>query len=306
MTAESYDIVIIGKGPGGLQAAIHAARRKAATLVLGRIRRSSAFNSHIDNFCCVEGKNGTALLEQARGKAEKSGAVLLDEDVVDISRNGDFFSLETDAGRRLESGAVIFAMGVHRNKLGIPGEKELLGRGVSYCVDCDGGFFKDEVVAMVGGESAAVAGALVLLFYARQVHLICDRIEVSDALVEKLRESSIEVHEGRKVTRILGDSAVEGIDLDDGGRIDLGGVFIELGAKGAVALAGVLGVEMDPETMRYIAVNRRQETNLPGIYAAGDICGPPWQVAKAVGEGCVAGLEAAAYVKKLKGRLQDK
>jgi thioredoxin reductase (NADPH) len=95
---------------------------------------------------------------------------------------------------------------------------------------------------------------------------------------------------------------VEGIELDDGNRINSSGLFIELGAKSAVALAGVLGVKMDCETMKYIAVNRKQETNIPGVYAAGDICGPPWQVAKAVGEGCVTGMEADAYVRKLKAR----
>lgn len=83
-----------------------------------------------------------------------------------------------------------------------------------------------------------------------------------------------------------------------GTRLDVTGVFIELGAKGAVELAGSLGVALDTESMAYIAANKKQETNIPGIYAAGDICGPPWQVAKAVGEGCIAGLEAAAYAKK--------
>ncbi|MGB8426913.1 MAG: NAD(P)/FAD-dependent oxidoreductase, partial [Desulfobacterales bacterium] len=281
-----------------LQAAIHAARRKVATLVLGRLNKSSAFGSHIDNFCCVDGKNGSDLLRQAQLKAQESGAVFLEEDVVDIKRADDSFSVETDTGRKLESMALVLAMGVHRNKLGIKGEKELLGHGVSHCVDCDAGFFKDEVVAMVGGESAAVAGALVLLFYAREVHLICDKMEVSDSLAERLNDSSVKVHEGRKVVQITGDSSVEGVIMDDGTRIDVSGVFIELGAKGAVALAGKLGVESDRETMKYIAANRKQETSIQGIYAAGDICGPPWQVAKAVGEGCVAGLEAAAYAKK--------
>ena len=299
MEKELYDVIIIGKGPAGLQAAIHAGRRKVSTLVLGRLNRSSAFDSHIENFCCIDGKNGTDLLRQAQLKAEESGAVFLEEDVVDLSRAGDFFSVETDTARKLKSMALILAMGVHRNKLGIKGEKELLGHGISHCVDCDGGFFKDEVVAMVGGESAAVAGALVLIFYAKEVHLICDKIEVADSLAEKLKSSSVRVHEGKKVFQILGDSIVEGVVLDDGNRINASGVFIELGAKGAVALAGKLGVELDRETMKYIAVNRKQETSVPGIYAAGDICGPPWQVAKAVGEGCVAGLEAAAYIKNV-------
>jgi thioredoxin reductase (NADPH) len=142
----------------------------------------------------VDGKNVTDLLNQARIKAEESGAILLEENVVDILRAEDFFSVETDTGRKTKNGAIVLAMGVHRNKLGIPGEKALLCHGVSHCVDCDGGFFRDVVVAMVGGESAAVAGALVLLFYAKAVHLICDKFEVSDSLAEKLKESSIRVH----------------------------------------------------------------------------------------------------------------
>jgi thioredoxin reductase (NADPH) len=97
----------------------------------------------------------------------------------------------------------------------------------------------------------------------------------------------------------MGKTDVEGITLDDGTRLDVSGIFIELGAKGAIALAGALGVTLDSESMQYIMTNKKQETNMPGIYAAGDVCGPPWQVPKAVGEGCVAGLEAAAYAKNL-------
>ena len=106
------------------------------------------------------------------------------------------------------------------------------------------------------------------------------------------------VHPQKKIKEIAGKDAVQALVLDDGSRLDVSGVFIELGAKGAIELAGTLGVALDPETMQYIAVNRNQETNIPGIYAAGDICGPPWQVAKSVGEGCVAGIKAAEYAKK--------
>jgi thioredoxin reductase (NADPH) len=104
---------------------------------------------------------------------------------------------------------------------------------------------------------------------------------------------------------ILGDGSVNGLVLDDETHIEVGGIFIELGAKGATTLAGTLGVALDQETMKYIQTNKKQETNVPGIYAAGDMCGPPWQVAKAVGEGCVAGLEAAAYVKRLRAATPD-
>jgi thioredoxin reductase (NADPH) len=113
-----------------------------------------------------------------------------------------------------------------------------------------------------------------------------------------VESSSIVKHPGRWVKAIEGAQGVEGVELDSGEKIPATGVFIELGAKGAMELATQLGVMLDVESMRYISVNKKQETNVPGIYAAGDICGPPWQMAKAVGEGCVAGMEAAGYAKK--------
>lgn len=297
MAREAYDVVIIGSGPAGLQAAIHAARRKVAVLVLGRTGKSSAYKAHIENYCCIDGETGADLLHQARIKAQESGAEILEEDATELKPSDGGFLVRLEGGRELYASSLILAMGISRNRLNVKGEKEFQGKGISYCVDCDAGFYRGESVAMVGSESAAVSGALTMLFYARDVHLVCERLEVVDYLAEKLRESAIRIHEGRKVKEILGDQSVNGLLLDDGSRIDVGGVFIELGAKGAFSLAGNLGVSLDRE-MRYIAANRKQETNVPGVYAAGDICGPPWQVAKSVGEGCVAGLEAAAYAKK--------
>ena len=107
---------------------------------------------------------------------------------------------------------------------------------------------------------------------------------------------------GRKVKAILGSNSVEAVVLDNEEKIEAAGVFIELGAKGALELAGRLSVGLDPESMKYIATNKKQETNVAGVYAAGDICGPPWQMAKAVGEGCVAGLEASAYAKEVRSK----
>jgi thioredoxin reductase (NADPH) len=107
----------------------------------------------------------------------------------------------------------------------------------------------------------------------------------------------VALHENRKVKEITGQDGVAGLVMDDGSRLSVQGVFIELGAKGVMELAGLLGVQLDDE-MKHIQTNKKMETSVPGIYAAGDITGPPWQVAKAVGEGCVAGLEAAGYTKK--------
>lgn len=295
---EKADVVIIGAGPAGLQAAIHAARKKVRTVVVGKTTKSSAWRAHVENFCCIPHATGEELLREGRRQAERFGAVFADEDVVGIEKQGDVFLVRLESGRDLEARAVILAMGISRNKLGVPGEKEWLGKGVSYCVECDANFFRGVPVAVVGCESAAVAGALTLLFTASEVHLVCERLQVADALAERLRDSAVQVHEGRKVIRIEGKDAVTGIVLDDGTRLAVEGVFIELGAKGALELATALGVDLDPESFQYILTNKKQETNVPGVYAAGDICGPPWQIAKAVGEGCVAGLEAAAYARR--------
>lgn len=298
MDQDTYDVVILGTGPAGLQAAIHAARTKVSVLVLGREHKSSLYRAHIENYCCLEKISGEEILYQGVEQAKKFGTHFLSEDVLKTEQEGDKFIISTESQRKITSSALVLAMGISRNRLGIPGEKEFLGKGVSYCVDCDANFYKDAKVAVVGNESAAVSGALTLLFYTDEVHLIAEDIRVTDRLQYQIEESAVRVHSGKKVKEILGNTAVEGIILDNGERIDLEGVFIETGAKGAVELAATLGVALDPEKYQYIVADKKQQTNIQGIFAAGDICGPPWQMAKAVGEGCVAGLTAAAYAKK--------
>ena len=165
-------------------------------------------------------------------------------------------------------------------------------------MECDANFYKGEDVAVVGGASAAVSGALTLLDYAGSVHLICGKPDVTEALRQQLRNSNVIVHEDAKVKDIIGQDNVEAIRLEDGSTISVSGVFIELGAKGIMELATHLGVLLDDE-MKYIQTNKKMETNVAGVFAAGDICGPPWQMAKAVGEGCVAGIGAAGYAKKV-------
>lgn len=301
MSERMYDVIILGAGPAGLQSAIHAVRRKVTVLVLGKLRKSSAFGAHIENYCCVHGDVGADLLKGGYEKARDAGVEFLEEDVTALTLKDGSFTVALEGGRAVTGRAVILAMGVSRKTLGLKGERELIGRGVSYCVDCDAGFYRGQTVAVIGCESAAVSSALTMLFYAKEVHLVCESLDVADELAEKMKQSEIILHEGRRVKEIIAEKAVEGIVLDDGSRIDLTGIFIVLGAKGAVDLAAGLGVSLDAETMKYIATNKKQETSLAGIYAAGDICGPPWQVAKAVGEGCVAGLEAASYAKRKKG-----
>ena len=294
----NYDVIILGTGPAGLQAAIHAARKKVSVLVMGKETKSSLFHAHVENFCCLFNVSGEEMLDVGRQQAANFGAEMLEEDVLSVASDGALFNVVTESGQKLTAKTLIVATGTARNKLGVAGEKEFLGKGVSYCVECDANFYKGEDVAVVGGASAAVSGALTLLDYAGTVHLVCDELEVTDALKARLDQSDVIVHENAKVKEIKGQTGVEALILEDGTKMAISGVFIELGAKGVMELATHLGVQLDDE-MKYVETNKKMETNIPGIFAAGDICGPPWQMAKAVGEGCVAGLNAANFAKKI-------
>lgn len=294
-----YDVVILGCGPAGIQAAIHAARKKTSVLLLGRLNKSSLFWAHVENFMGMFKTSGEQMLTTGLAQATSFGAQTLEEDALRLAQTGRCLEIETESGHVLCARSLVIATGTTRNRLGVPGEKEFLGRGVSYCVDCDGGFFRGEDVAVVGGQSAAAGGALTLLSMAKSVHLVAESLEVSPALKAKLEQSGVVLHEGVKPVAITGEGQVGGLALSDGTTLPVSGVFIELGAKGVLELASSLGLTLD-DSMKYIDVDRRQATSVPGVFAAGDICGPPLQMAKAVGEGCVAGTNAAAYAKNMK------
>jgi len=300
MSEQIMDVLIIGAGPAGLQAAVHAVRKKASVMILGRPEMSSIYSAHVENYLCVEGVvDGSELLRIGSGQAQKFGAEILAEDVLHIEAAEDLFRVKTES-REVEARAVIIATGTSRKKLKVKGEKELAGRGVSYCVDCDANFFRNAKVAVVGDGSAAVDGALTLTGYASEVYLVSRAVDVSGELADKLSASSVKVVENNWVKEISGDNAVTGLLLEDDSLLEVEGVFVELGAKGAMELAVNLGVMLDSETFTHIETDKKQATNIAGIFAAGDIAGHPYQMAKAVGEGCVAGLEAANYARKQK------
>jgi thioredoxin reductase (NADPH) len=269
-------------------------------LVLGRAGNSALHGAHIENYAFVAGVSiGAGLLEIGLEQARNFGAEISPEDVLKINQEDALFSIELESGRSVGARTVIFCMGVSKKKLGVAGEKEFAGKGVSYCVDCDANFYRGATVAVAGDRSAAVDGALTLLDYAAKVYLVAAELNVSEELLERLKASQVECIESA-VQQINGDRVVNSLLLANGATLEAEGVFIELGSKGALELATQIGVQLDTESFKYIETNRRQETNIPGVYAAGDIVGPPYQMAKAVGEGCVAGMEAATYARKMR------
>lgn len=300
MSQDLFDVAIVGCGPAGLQAAIHACGKKAKVVVFGKTEKSSLYKAHVANFCCFEEViPGKSLLASGRFQAERLGAVFVAQDIIDTKNEDDRFTLVTETDETFVAKTLILALGVSRKKLKVKGEKEFIGRGVSYCVDCDAGFYRDADVVIVGNESAAVTGALTLLGFAKKVYLVNKALNVTDALRDRLQSSNVTVISNAWVEEIAGETGVDRIVLTDGQVLTASGIFIELGAKGAMELAANLGVAFDTETFSYIETNKKQETNIQGLYAAGDITGQPWQIAKAVGEGCIAGLEAATRAKRL-------
>lgn len=288
------DVVIIGSGPAGVQAAIHASRRKVSVLVAGKAAASAAAGTEIDNYFGTGRVSGDALIAEGMRQAESTGAVFLGQNVISASRDGDAFRLGLEDGTEVTARSVIIATGISRRKLGIPGEKGLFGKGVSYCAVCDCNFYRGRRAVIVGNESEAAVSAEMMTGYASETSWVAWDVQANPALVAKAEAAGVRMYRS-KPKAILGEGKVESLELEDGTLIPTDGVFIELGARSSADLA--MDLDVMPEMDDTIKVDCDCATGVPGVYACGDVTGRPWQVAKAVGQGCVAGTNAAAYAK---------
>lgn len=288
------DVVIIGAGPAGLQAAIHAARRKVRVTVIGRHEQGALVKAKIENYFGILAVDGLTILHLGLQQAKQSGADVYDEDVLKAEKADDGFVLHTDNDREIRARAIILALGISRMRLNAEGEKEFLGRGVSYCAACDANFFKGKKVAVIGNDSMAAASTLLLANIASDVYWVTKDPKVAAPLLEKVSATKVKVMKAAWPKKIYGEHTVSRIELDNGKMLDVDGVFIELGARGSAELAMELGILPDPNGL--IKVNEKMETEVPGVYAAGDVTGRPWQLARAVGQGCIAGTNAANLV----------
>jgi thioredoxin reductase (NADPH) len=291
------DVTIIGLGPAGLQAAIHAARRKVRVVAVGRSEASALNRAEVENYLGVASAEGAEILRIGREQARHFGAELIEEEVVKASKEGDDFVVVTDHDQTIRSRALVLAVGISRAKLGVPGEKELLGKGVSYCASCDAGFFKGRPVAVIGEESEAAESAALLTKYASKVYWVHRTMKASPQMVERAVMAGVEMVPGRPL-RIEGEQNVTGLALEGDRILEVSGVFIALGAKGAIELALDLGVMPDPAGT--IPINADCRTEMEMVYACGDVTGRPWQLARAVGQGCVAGENAAKAVQAVR------
>lgn len=291
------DVLIIGSGPAGIQAAIHATRKKVSVVLVGKKNGSAMNGTHIENYFALGGvADGTSMLETGLEQAKRFGCKILDENVTSAERAGKTFRILTENDVEIISKAVVIATGISRLKLGIPGEKELFGKGVSYCASCDCNFYKGKTVIVTGNDTEAAASAALMANYASKTYWIAEDIKASEIMVSKAKNAGAEILDAT-IKSINGNGKVESAELSDGRKIDADGVFIELGAKSSADLA--MDLDVMPEMDDTIKVDSGCATGTEGVFACGDVTGKPWQVAKAVGQGAVAGTSAAEYVRGL-------
>lgn len=304
---ENYDIIIIGGGPAGLTAGIYASRARMRTLLIEKLSPGgqAALTEIIENYPGFpEGIAGPELMKKIREQAIKTGLEIVSGEVTGMEIKKKIVKTKDEEYKAL---AIIVASGAQPRKLGVPGEDQLLGKGVSYCAICDGPLFKEQDIAVVGGGDSAVEEALFLTKYARKVILIHrrDRLRATKILQERaLANERIEIVWNSVVTEILEKEGVDGVRIKNKKtkkerKIPCKGVFISVGIIPATAFLGGL---IETDKGGYILTDEGMKTPQEGIYACGD-CRKKLlhQIVTACGEGALAAFAATKYVEELKG-----
>ena len=304
------NVIIIGSGPAGYTAAIYAARADLKPLVFeGSVTAGGALmtTTDVENFPGFpDGIMGPALMDDLRKQADKFGAELVADDITDVDLTGDVKIVTDSSGTAHRAKAVILAMGSGYRKLGLPNEDALSGHGVSWCATCDGFFFRDQHIAVVGGGDSAVEEATFLSRFGSKVTIIHrrDELRASNIMAARaLSNDKIEFAWNSEVDEILGDGQLEGVvvrDVETGEtrKIDATGLFIAIGHDPRSEL--VRGqVDLDDEG--YVIVEgRTTKTNLTGVFASGDLVDHTYrQAVTAAGTGCAAALDAERYLTAL-------
>ncbi|MCK4738936.1 MAG: thioredoxin-disulfide reductase [Deltaproteobacteria bacterium] len=301
-----YDLVIIGGGPGGLTAGIYAQRARLKTVLLERelVGGQIALSDVIENYPGFPSVSGMGLMEKFEEHAKSFDLPIEMKTVESIKTDGNVKVLQTSEGE-IRAKAVIIATGAKPSKLGVPGESEFFGKGVSYCATCDGPFFRDQSVIVVGGGDTAIKEAVYLSRIAKKVHVIHrrDKLRAEKILQEKaLKAENIEIHWSHVLKEITGtkmgvDGAViEDLKTKENKKIDINGAFIFVGINPTTNFTDV-----EKDDQGFIKTSRTMETSTKGIYAVGD-CRDTLllQVATAVGDGALAAYIAESYIEDFK------
>ena len=301
------EVIIVGSGPAGYTAAIYAARAQLNPLMIassvepgGELMKTT----EVENYPGFpEGLMGPDLMANFQAQAERFGTEILFDDVVEVDLKGDVKIIKTGNGETFEAKSVILATGAAYRELGLPKEKELSGHGVSWCATCDGFFFREKTIAVVGGGDSAMEEALFLTKFASKVYVIHRRESLKASKIMQQRafdNPKIEFIWNSAVAELRGDGQLTGVVLEstvDGAKteMDLDGLFIAIGNDPRVWLVENQ-VKLTEE--RFIEVDgRSSRTSLPGVFACGDVIDPTYrQAITAAGSGCVAALDAEHYL----------
>ncbi|MEJ5326984.1 MAG: thioredoxin-disulfide reductase [Candidatus Bathyarchaeia archaeon] len=304
---ENWELIIIGAGPAGLSAGIYGARSGLKTLIIEeKMAGGTASDAPIlENYPGFLQISGSELAEKMALQCRKAGVTIRElEPVTALELKGERKKVKTTR-TSYEASAVIVATGAHYRELGVKGEKEFRGRGVSYCGVCDGPLFKGKKVLVVGGGNSAVATALYLSGIAAEIFLVHrrDTFRAEEILVKDLiSKKNAQLHLNTELKEIKGEKVVNSVVLFDKKKgetkeLMVDAVFVQVGEEPNSQIAKDAGVEVDDEG--YIKINISQRTNLMGVYAAGDVTNHPVkQVGTAVGQGITAALAAYGYIRR--------
>ena len=309
------DLIIIGAGPAGLTAAQYGARSNLSVLVLEQLVPGGQvllIDKLVNYPGIAPGKTGYEFTDDLRGQAESFGARFLSERALSLRKEGDVFTVSLGNGKTLSARALIIASGAKHRPLDIPGETEFFGRGVSYCATCDGPFFKNKKIFVVGGGDAACDEAQYLSHLTNQLVMIHrrDRFRAQKALAERtLQNPNIKVRfntvmkeikgSGGKVTSVVLAGTQEGTGESEE---PADGVFIFAGTVPQTSMLSGSGLNIEMDEAGYIITDQKMTTSVPGLFAAGDVRSSPFrQVVTAAGDGAVAAHCAAAYIDSLNG-----
>jgi len=300
----SYDIVIVGAGPAGLSAGLYAARARRSTLLIERRVTGGqiALTNEVENYPGIPSINGFDLADAMHKQASKYGMETAYADVTALDQSPEGVQLVRTSEGHIEAKAVILAGGADYNRLGVPGEERLTGRGVSYCATCDAAFFRDQEVAVVGGGDAAMDEGLFVTRYASRVHVIHRRDELRASAILQERafaEPKMEFIWNTVVEEIEGGDAVSGLSLRNviSGEtrvLPVAAVFVFIGMTPNTAY---LREQVRLDGGGHVIVNEWMETGRPGLFAAGDIrANSARQVVTAAGDGATAAIRADHYI----------
>ncbi len=293
-----YDVVIIGSGPAGLSAGIYASRAGLKTIIVekGLAGGLSLEAPLIENYLGIEQIEGNKLAEKFKSHALNYVEIREMEEAKQVIKGNKKYVVKTINGKYVTQ-AVIFATGTTHKRLNVKGEKNFLGKGVSYCVTCDGFFFKNKKVAVIGGGNSGAIAAIYLNNICKEVTVVefMPRVMCEAAYWKKINELGINYLTNHQVTEIYGGNSVKGLKIknkenNQSFNLEVDGVFIYVGLKPQSKLAKQIGVKINDKG--YIYTDENQRTNLPRIYAAGDVTGKTAQIIVAAAQGAVAALSA--------------